>query len=282
MDQDLHTLIQSEESLSEEVICFIMFQILCGVEVMHSAQTLHRDLKPKNILLNYDCETKICDLGMGRAKVESGSLLKMTLISRVATASYRAPDALLRFHPSTHCDSQLGSGGDVTPLNTTDKDDSEHYTTAIDVWACGCILAEMFTRQPIFPHKDNASLLSAFVNLLGAPSSDAIERMAPGTARNQLLDAISKHGGASPVLRSRFPPESTQALDLCLKMLQFEPEKRITVEQALRHPWFANFCAASSSIPPFEDPTDDPLLSIDDCNRLIVDVAEGFSPPATL
>ena len=274
---DLHTLIQSEQHLDEEAIRFVMFQILSGVQVMHAAHTLHRDLKPKNILLDAQWETKICDLGMGRAKVESGSMLKMTLISRVATASYRAPDGILNIRTSTYVNTNDCSEMTSEHDNSI-KSEAVHYTTAVDVWACGCILAEMFTRSPLFPYKDNSTLLSAFIDLLGPPSSEVLERIPPSHALKQLEQAIKRHDQSSPQLSSHFPPESSEALDLCQKLLTFDPNERITVADALNHPWFAAF--GQDPIPqiqPFIDPTDDVSLDLSQCNQLIISSANSFA-----
>lgn len=277
MHFDLHTLIQSELELTEDGIRFVMFQILNGARTMHAAHTLHRDLKPKNILLDEHWETKICDLGMGRAKVESGSMLRMTLISRVATASYRAPDGILNIRTSTDTNTNECTGN-AGELDNSVKSDDVHYTAAVDMWACGCILAEMFTRTPLFPYKDNANLLLAFVNTLGPPSSSVLERVPPSNALKQLNNAINSFDQTAPQLSALFPSECSEALDLCQRMLKFDPNERITVADALDHPWFQILEPDDPpQIQPFVDPTDDPTLDLTRCNQLIISSANSMT-----
>lgn len=273
MDFDLHTLIRPTEPLQPDQICFIMWQILCGVQIMHAAGTLHRDLKPKNILVNRDLETKICDLGMGRGKLNTGASLKMTMISRVATASYRAPDGILNI-----------SDAAVIPALTATQESLQgseisHYNTAVDVWACGCIMVEMITGAPLFPYKDNAALLSAFVELLGCPSQHVLERCPHSSALTQLQEIVKhKQHDSKPRLAELFPQEhSSEALDLCSKLLKFDPSERISISEALKHPYFQEFDEVEKpSIPRFVDPTDNPALDIKACNQLIIASANSM------
>jgi serine/threonine protein kinase len=278
MDYDLHGLINPSELLDSGRLKFIMHQILCGVQVMHAAQTLHRDLKPKNILVNQDLTTKICDLGMGRGKMNNGSSLKMTMISRVATASYRAPDGILNIS----C-----AGETISPMNGVDSvngdgqkvsNEVSNYTKAVDVWACGCIMAEMITGTPLFPYKDNAALLSAFVDLLGCPSSDMLERIPSSQALIQLKQIMKEKENHKPRLGDLFPQEdSNDALDLCFKLLNFDPLDRITISDALNHPFFDEYDEVETpNIDRFVDPTDDPLLDLNACNKLIIAAANNI------
>jgi mitogen-activated protein kinase 7 len=270
MDFDLHSLITPGEPLESDQMKFIMYQILCGVHVMHAAQTLHRDLKPKNILVNQDLTTKICDLGMGRGKMTTNSSLKMTLLSRVATASYRAPDGILNI-----------SGPLVSvDVQTTNTGEFSHYTKAVDVWACGCIMAEMITGSPLFPHKDNHTLLSAFVDLLGCPATALLERIPQSQALTQLKQIMTdrKEESSRPRLPDLFPAEeSTDALDLCLKLLDFDPFSRISIADALKHPYFDDFDEFDVPlIQKFVDPTNNPSLNLQECSRLIIAAADSI------
>lgn len=275
MDFDLHALIKPGEPLEAGQIQFIMWQILCGVQIMHAAGTLHRDLKPKNILVNSDLETKICDLGMGRGKMNTGASLKMTMISRVATASYRAPDGILNISdvsaiPSSH-------NAQVTQESLQGSEVS-HYNTAVDVWACGCIMAEMITGAPLFPYKDNAALLGAFVDLLGCPSQQVLERCPPSSALNQLVEIVKTKHEAKPRLAELFPQEhASDALDLCTKLLKFDPAERISITEALKHPYFQEFDEPERpNIARFIDPTDNPALDLKACNQLIIASANSM------
>ena len=99
-----------------------MYQILRGLRYVHSAHVLHRDLKPSNLLLNANCDLKICDFGLARTTSEADFMTEY-----VVTRWYRAPELLL------NC---------------------SVYTAAIDIWSVGCIMMEILKREPLFPGKD--------------------------------------------------------------------------------------------------------------------------------
>jgi serine/threonine protein kinase len=252
MDFDLHKLITSSTPLGQDHVKLFMYQLLLGLKCMHSAQVLHRDLKPKNILVNRRSgELKICDLGMGRTGAsEAGrSQLRMTVLTEVATPFYRAPDGILNLseraaakelsapqHPSSsEADITLSSPADPSPTPSDSTPHSASYTSAVDMWACGCILAELVLRKPLFPGRTNKDLLDLIIKLLGSPSSAFISRVPEGGYR-RMLESSS---GVSPQPWSSVFPASTDAtlIDLISKLLRFDPDERITVDQALGHPY---------------------------------------------
>ena len=100
---------------------------------MHSAELLHRDMKPSNLLLNSDCLMKVADFGLARSLPEARIGDPTPLTDYVATRWYRAPEIL------------LGSGS---------------YAFAVDMWAAGCILGEMLVGKPIFPGTSTMSQLA--------------------------------------------------------------------------------------------------------------------------
>jgi serine/threonine protein kinase len=113
-------------------------QILRGLKYLHSADVLHRDLKPGNLLLNASCDLKICDFGLSRTNEASSKKTEY-----VVTRWYRAPELL------------LNAGA---------------YTPAIDIWSVGCIVAEMLGRRPAFPGEDFLDQLRLIIRALGSPS----------------------------------------------------------------------------------------------------------------
>merc|ERR1711970_1469054 len=119
MDTDLHQIIRSSQPLSDEHGQFFIYQLLRGLKYIHSANVLHRDLNPSNILLNANCDLRICDFGLARTSSE-----KEYMTEYVVTRWYRAPELLLS---------------------------CAEYTAAIDIWSCGCIFAELLGRKPLFP-----------------------------------------------------------------------------------------------------------------------------------
>jgi serine/threonine protein kinase len=80
MDADLSQIIKSQQDLSDQHIQYFLYQILCGLKYIHSADILHRDLKPGNILINSDCEIKICDLGLARGYDEEKKVMSEVII----------------------------------------------------------------------------------------------------------------------------------------------------------------------------------------------------------
>jgi serine/threonine protein kinase len=106
---------------------YFLYQILRGLKFIHSASVLHRDLKPSNLLLNANCDLKICDFGLARTTSETDFMTEY-----VVTRWYRAPELLLN---------------------------SSEYTAAIDVWSVGCIFMELMDKKPLFPGRDHVHQL---------------------------------------------------------------------------------------------------------------------------
>jgi serine/threonine protein kinase len=206
MDTDLHQIIRSSQPLTEEHFQFFTYQILRGLKYVHSAKVLHRDLKPSNILLNASCDLKIADFGLARTQSEEENSF---MTEYVVTRWYRAPELLLS------CDT---------------------YDAKIDVWSVGCIVAEMFLRKPLLPGKDYLDQLKLIIKTLGSPVGDELDFITAPKAR-AYIEALPK--SPKPDLRRVFGrcQASSEAVDLIEKMLRFDPRKRITVDEALQHPW---------------------------------------------
>ncbi|CAI5936536.1 unnamed protein product [Closterium sp. NIES-65] len=204
MDTDLHQIIQSGQMLSEEHCQYFLYQLLRGLKYIHSASVLHRDLKPSNLLLSANCDLKICDFGLARSVQEAHFLTEY-----VVTRWYRAPELLL------NC---------------------QTYTAAIDVWSVGCIFMELLNREPLFPGKDYVEQLRLITKSLGSPDESDIEFLQSDNARRytRSLPFYPKQP-----LAQRYPHLPPVAIDLMSRMLTFDPLKRITVEEALCHPYLA-------------------------------------------
>ncbi|XP_073302225.1 mitogen-activated protein kinase 4-like isoform X4 [Primulina huaijiensis] len=217
MDTDLHQVIRSDQELTDDHCQYFLYQLLRGLKYIHSANVLHRDLKPSNLLLNANCDLKIGDFGLARTISETDFMTEY-----VVTRWYRAPELLL------NC---------------------SEYTAAIDVWSVGCILAETMTREPLFPGKDYIHQLKLITELLGTPDEMSLKFLRSDNARRYVkqLPQFPKQQ-----LLTRFPNMSPLALDLLGKLLKFDPSQRITVDEALCHPYLSSL----------HDINDEPICSM--------------------
>ncbi|TVU12454.1 hypothetical protein EJB05_46102, partial [Eragrostis curvula] len=201
MDTDLHQRIYSNEPLTEQHFKYFLYQILRGLKYIHSANVLHRDLKPSNLLLNSNCDLKICDFGLARP-----ISLTDQMTEYVVTRWYRAPELLLY---------------------------SSEYTAAIDVWSVGCIFMELMDRKPLFPGRGTFHQLKLLMELIKTPDESDLDFLNEN-ARRRFCNL------PRPAMKSfteKFPNIDPTAIDLVQKMLAFDPRQRITVEDALAHPY---------------------------------------------
>merc|ERR1719261_626173 len=151
METDLHAVIRANilEQVHKQ---FIVYQSLKAMRFCHTCQLLHRDLKPSNLLLNEECVLKVADFGLARTvkDAEKASAENSVLTDYVATRWYRAPEIILG---------------------------STSYTKAVDMWALGCIIAEMFIGKPLLPGTSTNDQLERILDICGVPSAGAVERM---------------------------------------------------------------------------------------------------------
>ncbi|XP_042425161.1 mitogen-activated protein kinase 1-like [Zingiber officinale] len=245
MDTDLHQIIRSNQALSEEHCQYFLYQILRGLKYIHSANVLHRDLKPSNLLLNANCDLKICDFGLARTTSETDFMTEY-----VVTRWYRAPELLLN---------------------------SSEYTAAIDVWSVGCIFMELMDRKPLFPGRDHVHQLRLLMELIGTPDETELDFLNENARR--YISQLPRHPKQS--LPEKFPHVNRTAIDLVEKMLTFDPRKRITVEEALSHPYLASLHDSSDEpvcMMPFSFDFEQHALSEEQMKELIYREALAFNP----
>ncbi|KAL0481781.1 mitogen-activated protein kinase [Acrasis kona] len=206
MEADLRDILDSHQELSDQHIQYFMYQLVKGVQHMHSASVLHRDLKPENILVKADCSLKLCDLGLARG-MDFENDPKMST-NYVQTRWYRAPELLL---------------------------DNECVSNETDVWSVGCIFAELLNRKIMFRGVNPSDQLRQIIKKLGTPSESDIKGSQQGKAFLRQLPKCPAQD-----FRLLFPNVSSEAIDLLQKLLTFNFEKRISAREALCHPYFAS------------------------------------------
>lgn len=257
VDTDLHKLIQAPQYLSIDHVKHFLYQLLCAVRYMHSACVIHRDIKPANILLNEDCSLKVCDFGLSRVLQGKGkSAISTEDVDTSKSDANGGGGAVQPTPPSARpLQRQLTKHVVTRWYRPPELILLQEYSTPVDVWSVGCIFAELLSmlkanvpvfsdRMPLFPgrscfplsadsdktYKDQLDQLNVIFDVIGTPTEDDIKNL--GDVQNYLKTLQKKEPRD---LQKTFPAAPPQAIDLLKRMLMFNPEKRITVEEALAH-----------------------------------------------
>lgn len=186
---------------------FLVYQMLRGLKHIHSAGVIHRDLKPANILVNgSDCNLKITDFGLARGVCVDE---ENNLTEYVVTRWYRAPEVMCS---------------------------AKQYDAKVDIWSVGCIFAEMLLRKPLFPGGNHLEQLRIIFEILGSPAPDNQDWIKTPEAKEWVQHMTPYKGHKFSKIFSKATPD---ALDLLTGMLHLDPNKRISVDDALAHPYFS-------------------------------------------
>lgn len=178
------------------------YQLLRSLAYIHGLGICHRDIKPQNLLLDpQQGVLKLCDFGSAKILVKGEPN-----VSYICSRYYRAPELI---------------------FGATD------YTTAIDSWSAGCVVAELLMGQPLFPGESGVDQLVEIIKILGTPTREQIQAMNRQCTEYK-FPQIKGHPWTK-VFRSHVTPD---AMDLLEKLLTYSPTSRVRPMDALAHPYF--------------------------------------------
>ncbi|OXU28438.1 hypothetical protein TSAR_008410 [Trichomalopsis sarcophagae] len=280
MGADLNNIVRTQK-LSDDHVQFLVYQILRGLKYIHSAGIIHRDLKPSNIAVNEDCELKILDFGLARPTENE-------MTGYVATRWYRAPEIMLNWmHYNQTVDiwsvgcimAELLTGRTLFPGTDRILYNRGLQKAKTDIHQLNLIMEVLGTPRDEFMQKissESVSLhrsinsssralwythrgnseqnnvsrdidhLTRVLVLCGTPTEETLSKITSQEARNyiQSLPPLKKKN-----FKEVFRGANPLAIELLELMLELDAEKRITAEQALAHPYLAQYA----------DPTDEPV-----------------------
>ncbi|RHX98865.1 hypothetical protein DYB25_005701, partial [Aphanomyces astaci] len=199
---------KNPEGLDPTVIRSLMWQLVRAIQFCHQNNIIHRDIKPENLLVSKNGVLKLCDFGFARTLAAAGA--KYT--DYVSTRWYRAPELLV---------------GDVS------------YGKAVDIWAVGCMFAEITTGLPLFPGDSDIDQLYHIIKCLGRITSRQQELF----RKNSLYVGVKvwlPEVSDVETLEDRFPQFDKVAIDFLKQTVQDEPLDRWTCAELLQHPLIAD------------------------------------------
>ncbi|XP_077229440.1 shaggy-related protein kinase eta-like [Tasmannia lanceolata] len=190
------------------------YQIFRGLAYIHTVPGVcHRDVKPQNLLVDpLTHQVKLCDFGSAKVLVKGE-----VNISYICSRYYRAPELIFG---------------------------ATEYTTSIDIWSAGCVLAELLLGQPLFPGESAVDQLVEIIKVLGTPTREEIRCMNPNYTEFK-FPQIKAHPWHK-VFHIRMPPE---AIDLASRLLQYSPSLRCTALEACAHPFFDDLREPNTRLP---------------------------------
>jgi len=206
LDLDLKRYVKSQGQLPNSTVQIFAHQLLAGTEFCHAHRILHRDLKPQNLLINpQNLVLKIADFGLARAFAVP--IPKYT--HEVVTVWYRAPEILLG---------------------------SQTYSVPVDIWSCGCIIAEMATLQPLFPGDSEIDTIFRIFRKLGTPSTDAWPELGDLPDFKKSFPQWRPRGWDNiPRMKEVF---KASGIDLVQSLLHYDPTQRLSARRAMKHQYF--------------------------------------------
>ncbi|KAK1374218.1 Non-specific serine/threonine protein kinase [Heracleum sosnowskyi] len=190
------------------------YQICRALAYIHNCIGIcHRDIKPQNLLVNpHTHQLKLCDFGSAKVLVKGEPN-----VSYICSRYYRAPELIFG---------------------------ATEYTTAIDIWSTGCVMAELLLGQPLFPGESGVDQLVEIIKVLGTPTREEIKCMNPNYTEFK-FPQIKPHPWHK-VFQKHLPPE---AVDLVCRFFQYSPNLRCTALEACIHPFFDELRDPNTRLP---------------------------------
>lgn len=186
----------NEKRMTTKHIQYITYEFMKGVNYLHSKGVIHRDLKPLNILVSENWEIKISDFGSANVKTSEVNH-DYVLSNYVTTKYYRAPELYFNY--------------------------VRDYTYCVDMWAVGCIIAELFTKDIFINADTDFDYVNSLLTFMGMPSDAIMERMSKKFA------AMIKNQWPSVkrmTLKEMIPNAPDSAIDLLKKLFTWKVEDR--------------------------------------------------------
>ena len=190
-----------------------MYQVFRSLAYIHSIGICHRDIKPQNLLLNPATGVlKLCDFGSAKILVAGEPN-----VSYICSRYYRAPELIFG---------------------------ATNYTTNIDIWSTGCVMAELMLGQPLFPGESGIDQLVEIIKVLGTPTREQIKTMNPNYMEHKFPQI--KPNPFTKVFRARTPAD---AISLISQLLEYTPTVRLSAHEALVHDFFDELKVEGARLP---------------------------------
>eukprot|EP01128_Nolandella_sp_AFSM9_P010708 TRINITY_DN743_c3_g1_i1.p1 TRINITY_DN743_c3_g1~~TRINITY_DN743_c3_g1_i1.p1 ORF type:complete len:357 (-),score=73.86 TRINITY_DN743_c3_g1_i1:82-1152(-) len=193
--------VKNDERMPIYHIKLYIYQLCRSLSYVHSLGICHRDIKPQNMLIDPDTQMlKLCDFGSAKILIKGAPN-----VPYICSRYYRAPELIFG---------------------------AEDYTTAIDIWSSGCVMAELILGEPIFAGESRINQLVEIIKVLGTPSREEMAKMSPND--DDYKPTIK------PYPWSKVFPASTPelAVDVVKKMLVYTPSDRLRTLETCTHPFF--------------------------------------------